>query len=348
MMAQKLLSALFIVVATLFIIHLGVFADETPTDNLQKQVDTAVVAARQNDLGPTLHLKNKGALPYFEKYATDPNQIVRIGVIEIAAADHTGEGVKVLTPLVSDPSVGVQATDALYENYDKLLIKQAGGKILKTGLLSAVKTRPYGFSGQVILLLTCFPNDAEVLAVLKNLEPMADSAATNSQTLSAKQAIPVDLALSEIGDASASRRVQAVIQKGDIDLLPVLFDDLKFVDNPAVWASLVPLLHDTRDTKAGILISWGLSVFPAPGKDGISKFPILPPSSVSKPRPLYFRVCDLALVRLARKTGIDVGIPDLMTGINPHNSIPEPRHYTDAELKLAYSRLSAYFQGGGK
>jgi len=331
--------------AGLWLVSDPVSADPLPAGDLEKQVATAITAARHDDLGPALAFRDNSraeqALPYFEKYIADPNAVVQTAVVEVAAAAHTPEAVKVLTTLVVDPSVGVRATYALYENFDKLLLRQAGGDKLKANLL--LLSNQYQ-SSDVALLLTSFPHDADVLHDLMKLRQGYTRAGANGQTPNTAGALTIDLALSELGQPDATSRVRATIKQGDISLLPTLLDKLKFVDNQTTLKSLVPLLLDKRYTKSGITISAAPPVlFIPPGQAAAQYRRTHPMAPMPVSWTYYWRVCDIALLRLADKTGVDIGIPAVMDRIRQHNPILDPRNYTDAELTLAYRRLSAHF-----
>lgn len=311
---------------------------------LEKQVATAITAARQNDLGPTYALKAEQALPYFEKYFADPNETVREAVVDVAAAAHTPEAVNVLTTLVVDPSVGVRATNALYESFDKLSLRRTGGERLKASLLSCLAQEPYYVSSDVVLL-TCFPHDIGVLSALTKLRQGYNKDNGKRQSLAPVDALSINLALSELGQPDALDRVRATIKQGDISLLPALLDKLKFVDNQTTLKSLVSLLRDKRYTKSGITTSAEPpALLIPPGQDPREYLRTHPTAPVSGPQTYYYRVCDIALLRLAERTGVDIGIPAVMDGIRRHNPLLQPRNYTDAELALAYRRLSAHFR----
>ena len=339
--------------AGLWLVSHPVSADPLPAGDLEKQVATAITAARHDDLGPALAFRDNSraeqALPYFEKYIADPNAVVQTAVVEVAAAAHTPEAVKVLTTLVVDPSVGVRATYALYENFDKLLLRQAGGDKLKANLL--LLSNQYQ-SSDVVLLLTSFPHDADVLHDLMKLRQGYTRAGANGQTPNTAGALTIDLALSELGQPDATSRVRATIIQGDISLLPTLLDKLKFVDNQTTLKSLVPLLLDKRYTKSGLTIFVEPPVpFVPTGQDPaqhrrMHPIPPAPGPQTYRPRTYYDRVCDIALIRLAEKTGVDIGIPAVMDRIRRHRPSLEPWNYTDAELTLAYRRLSAHFGFG--
>lgn len=335
--------------AGLWLVSHPVSADPLPAGDLEKQVATAITAARQDDLGPALAFRTNSraeqALPYFEKYIADPNEVVQTAVVEVAAAAHTPEAVKVLTTLVVDPSVGVRATHALYDNFNKLSLRRTGGEKLKASLLSSLAQERYYVSSDVVLLLTCFPHDIGVLSALTKLRQGYNKDNAKRQILAPVDALSVNLALSELGQPDALDRVRATIKQGDISLLPALLDKLKFVDNQTTLKSLVSLLRDKRYTKSGITTSAEPpALLIPPGQDPREYLRTHPTAPVSGPQTYYYRVCDIALLRLAERTGVDIGIPAVMDGIRRHNPLLQPRNYTDAELALAYRRLSAHFR----
>ncbi len=137
-------------------------------------------------------------------------------------------------------------------------------------------------------------------------------------------------------------------EEAESDLLSTRLMNLKSVDNLATLQSFLPLLRDKRDTKYGITVSVEPSILLIPSGQDREKYREeyrrthpLPPST--RPRTQYWRVCDIALFSLAKETGVDIGVPDVMTGIRGHNPRLVTRNYTDSELEVAYERLSSYF-----
>lgn len=130
----------------------------------------------------------------------------------------------------------------------------------------------------------------------------------------------------------------------DSDLISTRLMNLKSVDNLATLRSFLPLLRDKRDTKYGLTINVEPPIlFTRPGQDPEEYYRTHPLPLSTRPRTQYWRVCDIALLSLAKATGVNIGVPDVMTGIREHNPRLAPHNYTDSELELAYERLNAYF-----
>jgi len=298
-------------------------------EDMSQQATEAVEAARDHNFGPvsvltTSPLKSKEALPYFKKYATDPDQNVRAAVIDIAGAAHTSDAVPILAQMIPDHTIGIEAINALYNFSDKSFLRKNGGEPLKANLLLRLKLEGQYAENETVLLLSCFPQDAEVLRGL-----VAFRGDTSSQRRFVSQNVMfADVALSELGQKEALARVETTIQQGDIGLVPALTMKLDFIDNPKLLKSLLPLLKDQRSTKNGITTTTSRRSPAAP---------------IVETHTEYWRVCDMALLGLTRKTGIDISIADVMTGIREHDPALHPRNYTGAELKVASERLSSYF-----
>ena len=112
------------------------------------------------------------------------------------------------------------------------------------------------------------------------------------------------------------------------------------MDNPTTLKNLVPFLQDKRFTKSGTTVTVEPQFLLAPpGQDPDEYRRTHPMAPVSGPHTDYFRVCDIALTSLAQKTGIDIGIPDVVSRVRQHPPYILPRYYTDAELNEAYIRL---------
>lgn len=316
----------------------------------------AIAAARKDDLSLAYALRSEKALPYFEEYIDDPSESVRDVVADVASVVHSAEGVRVLIHLTADKNdrVSVYAAHALYEDFDKPLLKQTDGNKLKANLLLLLNGDHSDLSANlvfflrsdVVFLFTSFPHDTDVLDALTEQHQGNNNDNTKKQSLNPTDTLYIDMALSELGQMDALNRIQTIIKRGDLSLLPVLLEKLKFVDNPTTLKSLVSLLRDKRFTKSGhiIFVDPPLLLLP-PGQDPVEYRRMHPVPPAPGPRTYYYRVCDIALLRLAERTGVDIGIPDVMAGIRQHNSTSGLRNYTDAELDLAYTRLSAYFQG---
>lgn len=137
-------------------------------------------------------------------------------------------------------------------------------------------------------------------------------------------------------------------EEAENDLLSTRLINLKSIDNLAMLRSFLPLLRDKRDTKYGITINVEPPIlFVPPGQDReeyceeYRRTHPLPPST--RPRTQYWRVCDIALLRLAQKTGVDIGVPAVVSAIREHHHPLLPQNYTNGELEVAYERLSSYF-----
>ncbi len=319
------------------------FADEpTQAKNLEQEAAAAVQAAREHYFGPvsvliTIPSKSREVLPYFKKYAADPDQNVRAAVIDIAAAAHTAASVSILARMIPDQEVGFAAVSQL-SKYDKSFLKKNGGETLKFNLLRRLKQKGFTVEDETILLLSSFPQDAEVLQALTQRR----SDLINGSVPDPAGVMVVDVTLSEIGQADARARVQTLIQQGDLAIVPTLLMDLKFVDNPATLKSCVPLLRDKRNTKYGVVTNVFPPILLIPqGQDPVEYRRTHPQPPPVPPHTTFWRVCDVALLGLAQKTGVDVGIPDVMAGL--HDPLLHPRNYTDAELDVAYQRMNTYF-----
>lgn len=136
-------------------------------------------------------------------------------------------------------------------------------------------------------------------------------------------------------------------EEAESDRISTRLMNLKSVDNLATLRSFLPLLRDKRDTKYGITINVEPPILLIPPGQGQGEYReeyrrTHPLPLSTRPRTQYWRVCDIALLSLAKATGVDIGVPDVMTGIRGHNSLFAPRNYTDSELELAYERLNAF------
>ncbi len=102
----------------------------------------------------------------------------------------------------------------------------------------------------------------------------------------------------------------------------LLCDIIRFIDNKEILTALVELLKDKRESYLS----------PRRLSDA--------PQDPNVPTTAKERVCDIALISLKTKAGIDLGI---RSALNADPDLFNYVHFTDEELAQAYSLLKKHF-----
>lgn len=298
--------------------------------DLKEQVTVALNKAKKLDLSQTRALSERGdaVLPYLQPYASDPDPFVRHAVVDAAGGIHTPRARSMVASFVADKeqSVGREAIDLLDQYSSRRQVMTEGGQALKQSLMLHVKQDATYSAG--IFLLGYFSDDPNVVQFLQGLGAAhPDSKAQIQGGQPAKLSICIDLALSETGQSEAVDRVLQDIENGSPDDLLFITNALKYTNDQGILVSLMQRLQDKRETSQ---IIGPLAQVPKGS-------PPLPPNP-------HLRVCDAALVAVAKKTRVPVGIADVDSAVQTNPLILPPRNYTDDELAQAYSRFAAYNQ----
>lgn len=110
-----------------------------------------------------------------EMYKSDPDKVIILiepyvsdsnadayTIIRAASKAKTAKSLALLTALVTDSSLGWEATRNIYYNFDYWQVINWGGKKLKTNLFHSVFKSRYSTHGY--LLLSCFKNDEDTIS----------------------------------------------------------------------------------------------------------------------------------------------------------------------------------------
>lgn len=308
-----------------------------PTGNVKQLAVTVLQKARTGDKTLVLSLVKKfgdDALSALDEGVTDPNDDIRSLMEDAARSVRSPKSLEVLTRLAADKNVSIaeHVVRSLYQDFSREQIKQSGGQALKNNLLAFLKVDFN--SAEAILLLSSFTGDIEVQAFLNQLRGSHESSKTKlgfSGSL-ADLTVCIDLALAQIGQPRAIEKVRQTIQDGTPDNVLFLVHALKYISSQTLISALVETLRDGRETS---------QIFGPVGDVKDANAPPLPP-------PPHLRVCDAALVALAQKTGVDVGVPDVVAALRARQIFVPYRHFSEKELARAYARLSAAFPAAGR
>lgn len=335
-----------------------VFAQVAPTVSspLAARLDEAMAHARLGDFKPALFLMRheKGILPLLGKYKNDPSPGVQDVLMSFAQKGHSPENVKIYSALVAQ--CHEQSIDELYRNYSPDEVRKWGGLELKRSLIKYVReayiysVSTYCIEG--IMMLSAFSPDPEVRALLDEARAnhllstvkengrgidygriVTHQEEKKTQLLTSDPilfSLPLDVALSEERDQGATKRVVDAVQHGDVNgTLFLIFEVTRFIRQKHILAQMVELVNDKRPTN--VVFSTKVLADVLKHDSNVS--------TSSDPSEIRFRVCDLAIRVLARKTRADVGIPDLVRAIQQNQRDLPARNYTDTELESAYLAL---------
>lgn len=319
---------------TFFIIFLAVLVFSCPlqaqqnnlhSQEMQTKIKAAIEKVKSDNSTLISDLMKQSpveTLSYLTAYLHDPDPHVRHAVLSAASDQRTEAAFAVFAESVSDPVdyVANGGVARLYRNFDNQTIASAGGQRLKRGLIQMLPRQ--GNVADFVLLLSCFTRDAEAK---RALEQARTGRKTEKMILvgggpDVEFSVIADVALANWGDAAATARVGQLINSGSANNKAFILQALRFVNNPTLLQSALTLLDDTAKTSihyGGIHDSLGTNA-----------------------APVFLRVCDVALVALAKKTGADVGVPDVMRLLKLQLGFDPNRIFTGDELKTARAKLA--------
>lgn len=286
-----------------------VFPYNFKSRSLKGKVDEAIQQGRQGISGPMRQLMKtyKGdshdILRFVKSYARNSDTEVRLTVLDaVSLAPIDKNSMEIIVQLAPDPSIGHLAIDILYNKLNQTQVVERGGNSLKRSLFAGAFKSRYTTRGY--LLLACYKSDAAVTKFLKRRrESFHKTPGVESEKVS------LDLALSNIGDTDATKRVGKVLAGKNTPEILAFLRYLKFVNNKAILLKSLELLrnknraNEVRSVEEDLLAS--------------------------------SRICDEALVVLSEKAGLP------QSKVSSHPDLA-PR-FDDTTLTQNYNLLKLKF-----
>lgn len=278
--------------------------------SLKQELATAMAKARQGEFQAAFDLRRRftDLRILLQPYVTDKSDNVRLAVALIASEVKSREAILVLAQLMDDTnsSAALQAVKTIF-TYDCSQVREWGDGRLRTNLIRYMRDNKD--SAEAVLLLSCFPDDAQVKELLLRRARTGAAVSTRLDGLGASPTVEmsfcISIALAQLGDVDALASVRLTLAEGAVDRILFIFQAISIVSSPDILVSVVNTLKDQRKAR---------NVGPVGGT------------------PIYLRVCDVAYRALKFKAG-ETEFLDLWSG-GP---------LTDDELKAAFETYSRRF-----
>jgi hypothetical protein len=220
---------------------------------LAQRVEAAFQAARAGDFGPSSKLQDAGeaVVPLLKPFVTDANEAIRRQAVDLAGVLDGEAALPLLATALTDSSADIRqrAAGHLYEHQDP--VRVAGHTELAQALQHYLTLE--SDAAAAVLLLSYFP-DAATQAALQRVRANAAAALTKLRPWLpvVPLALPVDMALSRLGESEARRALLQRIADGRLEELQFLLEAIREIDAPAVLHALTATLADEREISSGV------------------------------------------------------------------------------------------------